>query len=76
MKMRSKIKFEGIWYKPVPWLGVGGCQGCDMYQNKSGLCFNDVADNEPCGVGGEFEGKIFIRFGKEAFAEYVALKLS
>lgn len=76
MRMRSKIKFNGIWYKPVPWLGAGGCQGCDMYQNKSGQCLNDVADGEPCSDGGEFEGKIFIRFGKEALAEYIALKLS
>lgn len=77
MKMRSKIKFEGIWYKPVPWLGEGECDGCAMSSKRpSGLCFNDAGEGEPCLAGHEFEGKIFIRFGKEALAEYIALKLS
>ena len=76
-KPRSKIKFEGVWYKPVPWLGEGECKGCAMSSKRtSGQCFNDVADGEPCNGGNEFEGKIFIRFGKEALAEYIALKLS
>jgi hypothetical protein len=75
-KPRSKIRFDGVWYKPVPWLSEGECLGCAMYANRNGQCFNDVADGEPCGEGGEFEGKIFIRFGKEALAEYIAQKLS
>jgi hypothetical protein len=77
MRMRSKIKFEGVWYKPVPWLGEGECKGCAMYMNENiGQCFNDVGDREPCHANNEFAGKIFIRFGKEALAEYIALKLS
>jgi len=77
-KPRSKIRFDGIWYKPVPWLGEGECKGCAMYMNENiGQCFNDIVKNrEPCNGGNEFEGKIFIRFGKEALAEYIALKLS
>lgn len=76
MRMRSKIRFEGIWYKPVPWIKEGDCDGCAMQKaSYTNPCFNQ-GDNEPCSVGGEFEGKIFIRFGKEALAEYIALKLS
>lgn len=77
MRMRSKIKFNGVWYKPVPWLGEGECDGCAMSSKRTyGQCFNDAGEGEPCNGGNEFEGKIFIRFGKEAFAEYVAKKLS
>jgi hypothetical protein len=75
-KPRTKIKHNDTWYKPVPWLKEGECDGCAMntetYRNQ---CYNQ-GDGEPCSDGGEFEGKIFIRFGKEALAEYIATKLS
>lgn len=38
-------------------------------------CINDVWDSEPCNTNSEFEGKVFIRHGKEALAEYIAKRL-
>lgn len=77
--MRKRIKFEGQWYKPVPWLKEGDCDGCAMQWDSNKYpkqCINDVWEGEPCGPTSEFEGKVFIRCGKEALAEYIAKKLS
>lgn len=77
--MRKRIKFEGQWYKPVPWIKPKECDGCALQydpQQYPKQCINDLWDGEPCGIGGEFESKIFIRCGKEALAEYIAKKLS
>lgn len=72
--MRKRVKFEGAWYKPVPWLKHESCDGCSLYHpNKQ--CLNEVSEGEPC-LNGEFKGKVFIRCGKEGLAEYIAKKLS
>ena len=76
--MRRRIKFEGQWYKPVPWLKTNECDGCAMQYDSGNYpkqCINDVWADEPCGPTSEFEGKVFIRCGKEALAEYIAKKL-
>ncbi len=75
MKRRSKIKHNNVWYKPMPWLKEGECHGCAMQKDSYiGPCYNQ-GDVEPCSEGGEFEGKVFIRYGKEGLAEYIAAKL-
>ena len=77
--MRKRIKFKGVWYKPVPWVKPNNCDGCamqyDANQNPK-QCINDVWDDEPCNTDSEFEGKVFIRCGKEALAEYIAKRLA
>ena len=76
-KQRKRIKFEGQWYKPVPWLKPNECDGCAMQWDSNNYpksCINDVWDGEPC--ANEFAEKVFIRCGsKEALAEYIARKL-
>lgn len=76
-KPRSRIRYEGVWYKPVPWLRDGECDGCAMNESRhNAACFNQTApEGEPCSAGGEFEGMVFIRCGKEGLAEYIAAKL-
>jgi hypothetical protein len=73
--MRSKIKFEGVWLRPVPWLKEGDCHGCYVDATSADCDFNTAANDRPCGDGGEFAGMIFIRNTKEGMADYVAKKL-
>lgn len=76
-KHRSRIRYEGVWYKPVPWLTEGECRGCAMEKlpaEKS--CYNNASsENEPCSENGEFNGLVFIRCGKEGLAQYISAKL-
>lgn len=74
--MRSKIKFEGVWLRPVPWLKKDDCHGCYVYASSTDCGFNTAANNHPCDDDvGEFAGMIFIRTTKEGMADYVAKKL-
>ena len=73
--MRSKIKFEGVWLRPVPWLAKEDCRGCYIDENHGDCGFNTYANENPCDDGNEFTGMIFIRCGKEAMADYIAQKL-
>jgi len=75
--MRSRIRYEGVWYKPMPWLKEGECHGCSMNKDSyAGHCYNQSGPkDEPCSEGGEFQGKVLIRCGKEGLAEYIAAKL-
>ena len=59
--MRSRIRVNDQWYKPVPWLKEGECDGCS---------FGSLCDD-----GMEFSGMIFIPNTKEALAEYVVKRL-
>ena len=73
--MRSRIRHEGVWYKPVPWLVEGECHGCAMNTaTYRSTCYNQGAV-ESCSEGNEFEGMVLIRCGKEGLAEYIAAKL-
>ena len=73
--MRSRIRYEGVWYKPVPWIVKGECHGCAMNADTYiHPCFNQ-AYGEPCSEGYEFEGMVLIRCGKEGLADYIAAKL-
>ena len=67
--MRSKIKVNGTWYKPVPSLKQGYCYGCVLDMTHKFDCLN------ACSVNGEFQHVVFIKHGKEAMAEYIAKKL-
>lgn len=73
--MRSKIKVNGDWYKPVPWLVEAECDGCifDILG-----CINAEPNGKfakLCDDGNEFTGMIFIRNTKESLAEYVVKRL-
>lgn len=70
--MRTKILVEGKYYRPVPWLVDGECDGC-VFEHAG--CINREDRNMPCDDGQEFTGMIFIRHTKKAMAEYVAKKL-
>ena len=70
--MRTKILVEGKYYRPVPWLIDGNCDGCAF--DHIG-CVNTAERNNPCDDGNEFAGVIFIRHTKEAMAEYVVKRL-
>jgi len=74
---RSRIKFEGKFYKVVPWIERGECNGCHFWKNQNAVpdCPNQGAKDQFCDEGGEFHGKIFIEHGKEALAQYIADKL-
>lgn len=72
--MRTKIKVNGKYYRPVPWLEEGECDGCALDKPGSN-CYNTEANGSPCDDGQEFSGHIFIRHTKEALAEYIAKKL-
>lgn len=65
--MRSKIRVNDQWYRPVKWLADGDCEGCsfDGRDCSDGLCDD----------GMEFSGMIFIPNTKEALAEYVVKRL-
>lgn len=72
--MRTKVKFNGEWYKPVPWLQATQCEGCAL--DKEGLCdFNTSTNGSPCNDGNEFSGMILIPNTEEGLAEYVTRKL-
>lgn len=73
--MRSKVKFEGKYYRPVPWHVEGNCDGCALDIEGRPCEFNDASRGSPCDDGREFAGMIFIRHTKEAMAEYIARKL-
>jgi hypothetical protein len=68
--MRSKIKVNGKFYKPMPWLEEG-CLGCDLDGNG---CINS-GDEDPCDDGYEFAGYIFVQMSPEGMARYVAARL-
>jgi hypothetical protein len=72
--MRTKIRVDDKWYRPVPWHGHAECDGCvfdgNNCINASGSRFNGLCDD-----GNEFSGMIFIHNTKEHFAQYVAERL-
>lgn len=71
--MRTKIKVDKKYYKPVPWFDEGECTGCHF--NKTGAMDCPNGNSDACDSGNEFEGVIFIPHTKEAMAEYIAKKL-
>lgn len=71
---RSRIKFEGKFYKVVPWIVSGECNGCH-FMPRTHDCPNQQSQDQFCDEGGEFHGKIFIEHGKEGLAKYIADKL-
>lgn len=74
--MRTKVKFDGVWLRPVPWLAEGDCDGCYVNSISTNCDFNCAANENPCDDGREFSGMILIRNTKEAMAEYVAKKIT
>lgn len=72
--MRSKIRVDDKWYKPVPWLAAAECGGCSFDGDN---CLNSTATkfNGLCDDGQEFAGMIFIPSNKEALANYIAARL-
>lgn len=72
--MRSKIRVNSAWYKPVPWLVEGECHGC-VFDGMDCLNANVGRFTDLCDDGREFSGRIFIANTKEDFARYIAKKL-
>lgn len=71
--MRTKIRVNDQWYKPVPWHNDGECDGCVFNLND---CINGESKFAGlCDDGQEFSGHILIATTKEAMAEYIAKKL-
>ena len=66
--MRSRIKIEGKWYRPVPWIKAEDCDGCSF--DKSG-CINTTEYRNPCDDGNEFTGMVLIPNTKEAYEQYM-----
>ena len=71
---RKRIKFEGKFYKTMPWLKHGECDGCH-FMPRLDTCPNQQTKEQFCDESGEFHGKIFIEHGKEGLAKYIADKL-
>ena len=74
---RSRIKFEGKFYKTMPWIKPRECDGCHFWDNllHKNDCPNQRSEDSFCDTGGEFYGKVFIEHGKEGLAKYLAVKL-
>ena len=72
--MRSRIRVDDQWYKPVKWHTEGKCDGCSFDGND---CINSNVSKFTglCNDGMEFSGMVFIPNTKEALAEYVAKRL-
>lgn len=72
--MRSKIRVDDKWYKPVPWIKEANCSGCSF---DSSNCLNSITTKfrSLCDDGQEFAGMIFIPRNKEALAKYIAARL-
>lgn len=66
--MRSKIRVDGLWYRPVPWMKEGECHGC--YFDTSN-CQNSTKNKDFCNAGNEFAGMVFIPNTKEAYEKYL-----
>ena len=69
--MRSKIKVEGRWYRPVPWLKEASCDGCVLDIENGNDCINTAAYGQPCNDGEEFTGMVLIHNTKEAYEAYL-----
>lgn len=72
--MRTKIRINDQWYKPVPWIKDGDCSGCS-FDGPGCLNSNVSKFTGLCDDSQEFSGMIFIPNTKEALAEYVAKRL-
>jgi hypothetical protein len=75
--MRTKIRVNDKWYKPVPWHVDGECDGC-VFDGDG--CINGSANVSGkfaglCDPDCEFGGMIFIHNTKESLAKYVAKRL-
>ncbi|WP_396190061.1 hypothetical protein [Flavobacterium sp.] len=72
--MRTKIRVDDKWYRPVPWHEAGECDGC-VFEGVN--CINASSGRFAglCDDGNEFSGMIFIRNTKESLAAYIAQKL-
>jgi hypothetical protein len=75
--MRTKIKVNGVYWKPMPWLEDGDCIGCQLDHTEfdKSHCINEEQQGRPCDLGGEFEGYIFVRATQNGIAEYVKKRL-
>lgn len=73
--MRSKVKFYGKYYRPVPWIRDQGCHGC-AFDDGSMECPNTKEYGKPCDDGHEFTGMILIPHTAEAYAEYIAKRIT
>lgn len=73
--MRTKIKVNNKFYRPVPWLVDESCDGCHLDEIGRSCPFNTEENNTPCDDGNEFSGMIFIATNKQALASYIATKL-
>ncbi len=71
--MRTKIRVDTNWYKPVPWHSEGECDGCVF--DGSGCINASSKFSGLCDAEHEFEGMIFIPNTKAALAEYVVRRL-
>lgn len=71
--MRAKIKVDGKFYRPVPWLKAYECTGC-VFDKKG--CINNNDHGNPCDSENEFDGYIIIPATKVGLANYIALKLN
>lgn len=72
--MRSRIRVNDKWYRPVPWLSEAECEGCS-FDGQGCINGNHDKFGSLCDDGMEFSGMIFIPNTKEALAEYVAKRL-
>ncbi len=72
--MRTKIRVDDQWYKPVPWLREAECDGCS-FDGRACINGGDGKFASLCDDGMEFSGMIFIPNTKEALAAYVAKRL-
>lgn len=73
--MRTRIKIDGKYYRPVPWLEEASCEGCSLEGYSVACSFNVEANGNPCNTGNEFAGRIMIRMTATAMAEYLARRL-
>ena len=66
--MRSRIKVNGLWYRPVPWMREDECHGCAF---EGVECINTTEYGSPCDDGQEFAGMVLIPNTKEGYEQYM-----
>lgn len=70
--MRSRVRAYSEWFRPVPWLVDGECDGCYFHGNgRDADCLNQTSTGNFCDDKGEFAGHVFIQTGKEAYEAYI-----
>lgn len=75
--MDKRVLIDGKFYRPVPWLFNGECDGC-AFEPRTDDCPNHTHPKyvDQCGTNGRFHGRVLVRATKEGWAEHLATRLA